>query len=243
MTAPRRRVVLAFAVLLILALIGALAWSRSGSADDPRFAERADKPVLLLLTSLPIAFGEQFSLDEAGSPLLAALEKRYSVRPIATASAFELAGAKLLLMAHPLAQPAEDLVALDHWVRGGGRVLLLADPMLEWPDGRPLGDPTRPPPMFMDTGLLMRWGLQLSTPSGRGPRDRSLAGEPIVAISPGELGGNCAVERRRAVANCKVGFGRVTVVADADFIDWRRGRDGELGQRALIAALAALERP
>ena len=62
-------------------------------------------------------------------------------------------------MAQPLAQPAEDLVALDDWVRGGGRVLLLADPMLEWPSKRPLGDPLRPPPMFMDTGLLAHWGL------------------------------------------------------------------------------------
>ena len=61
-------------------------------------------------------------------------------------------------MAHPLAQTAENLVALDQWVRGGGRVLLLADPMLEWPSERPLGDPLRPPPMFMDTGLLAPLG-------------------------------------------------------------------------------------
>ena len=34
-------------------------------------------------------------------------------------------------MAQPLAQTAENLVTLDTWVRRGGRVLLLADPLLE----------------------------------------------------------------------------------------------------------------
>jgi ABC-type uncharacterized transport system involved in gliding motility auxiliary subunit len=83
--------------------------------------------------------------------------------------------ARLLLMAHPLAQPAEALVALDAWVRGGGRLLLLADPMLEWPSERPLGDPLRPPPMFADTGLLKHWGLRLDAPDERGPGERSSA--------------------------------------------------------------------
>ena len=95
-------------------------------------------------------FGDELSLEAAGSPLLDALESRYRVRAIATTSPEELARGRLLLMAKPLAQPAENLVALDQWVRAGGRVLLLADPMLEWGDERPLGDATRPPPMFSD---------------------------------------------------------------------------------------------
>ncbi len=78
-------------------------------------------------------------------------------------------------MAHPLAQPAEDLVALDNWVRGGGRVLLLADPMLEWPSKRPLGDPLRPPPMFMDTGSAAALGLRLDPPGERGKGNAGLA--------------------------------------------------------------------
>ena len=45
-----------------------------------------------------------------------------------------------MLLAHPMAQTADALVDLDRWVRGGGRVLLLADPRLEWPSERPLGD-------------------------------------------------------------------------------------------------------
>ena len=123
-------------------------------------------------------------------------------------------------MAQPLAQPAEDLVALDEWVRGGGRVLLLADPMLEWPSKRPLGDPLRPPPMFMDTGLLAHWGLRLDAPDERGPQLRKLAGYDVLTVSPGEL---CPAAARSArtglVADCRIGRGRATVVADADLLD------------------------
>jgi hypothetical protein len=171
-----------------------------------------------------------------------ALEQRYQVRPIATASAEALGGEKLLLMAQPLAQPAEDLVALDRWVRDGGRVLLLADPRLEWRDSRPLGDPTRPPPMFMDTGLLGHWGLRLDAPDQRGERATVLAGRAITARSPGSLQGSCDLSEDRIVARCQVGKGVALVVADADFLDWSDGARGESGRSALIAALDELER-
>ena len=113
-------------------------------------------------------FGEDFSLRRAARRRLRRCETRYRVVPISVTDPAELAKGRLLLMAQPLAQPAEDLVALDRWVRRGGRVLLLADPMLEWPSKRPLGDPLRPPPMFMDTGLLAHWGLRLDAPDERG---------------------------------------------------------------------------
>ena len=54
-------------------------------------------------------------------------------------------------MVQPQAQPAAVLVELDQWVRGGGHVLLLADPALEWPSERPFGDPLRPPLAYPET--------------------------------------------------------------------------------------------
>ena len=90
-------------------------------------------------------------------------------------------------MAQPNAQTAENLVALDAWVRRGGRVLLLADPLLEWPNQRALGDPLRPPVMFADTGLLGHWGLRLDTPDRRGPQHENLGGSDVLTISPGRL--------------------------------------------------------
>lgn len=200
------------------------------------------RPTLLLLTSLPLVFGEDFSLRQDGSPALSALESRYRVEPISVTDPGDLAKGSLLLMAHPLAQPAEDLVALDHWVRGGGRALLLADPMLEWPSKRPLGDPLRPPPVFMDTGLLAHWGLRLDAPDEEGPTARKLGHYDVTTVSPGELFGSCTISSDRLVAKCRIGKGRVTVVADADLLETDR-----LGPRAshnldgILEELAELE--
>ena len=69
-----------------------------------------ERPTLLLLTSLPLVFGEEFSLQQEGSPALEALETRYRVVPISVTDPNELAKGRLLLMAHPLAQPAEEML-------------------------------------------------------------------------------------------------------------------------------------
>lgn len=159
-----------------------------------------DRPTLLLLTSLPLVFNEQMSLEGGGSPALARLEQRYKVEPINVADMASLNGQQMLLMAQPRAQPAEALVELDRWVRDGGQLLLLADPRLEWPSQRPLGDKLRPPPMFADTGLLNHWGLTLSE-SG------------LVS------NGACEVTDQGLVAHCRIGQGLATVVADADFLN------------------------
>jgi hypothetical protein len=197
----------------------------------------------LLLTSLPLVFGEQFSIEQNGSPALKALESRYRVVPISVTDAAELSKGRLLLMAHPRAQPAEDLVALDQWVRGGGRVLLLADPLLEWPSERPLGDLLRPPPMFMDTGLLAHWGLKLDAPDERGLARRKLGGFEVVTDSPGRLSGRCSVAGDGLVAHCTIGKGRATVIADADLLDVADlGRGASHNLDALLEELARLER-
>jgi len=188
-------------------------------------------------------FGEQFALEGGGSPALTALETRYRVVPVSASAPAELARGRLLLMAQPLAQTAENLVALDDWVRRGGHLMLLADPMLDWPSERPLGDALRPPPMFMDTGLLAHWGLRLDGPDERGPRLRRLGGREVLTASPGTLSGSaCAVGADGLVAHCRVGMGEATVVADADLLDIR-DLDGPTRNNldALLAELARIE--
>jgi hypothetical protein len=214
--ARARALVITLSVVLFVGAALALA-AKSRHAPPPR--AEAQRPTLLLLTSLPLMFGEDFSLKGGGSTALQRLQARYRVRPISVSSASELARGRLLLMAQPLAQTPENLVALDDWVRGGGRVLLLADPMLEWPSKRPLGDLLRPPPMFMDTGLLAHWGLRLDAPEQRGPATRTLGGFGQLTMSPGSLTGACKISGDRLVAECRVGKGRATVVADADLLD------------------------
>ena len=242
MTRARVRALAIILALLVGALIAVAVLGREHRGLPPRAP--GDRPNLLLLTSLPLVFGEQFSLRGGGSPALAALETRYRVVPISVTGPADLARGRLLLMAHPAAQPAENLVALDDWVRRGGRLLLLADPMLEWPSSRPLGDPLRPPPMFVDTGLLAHWGLRLDAPDERGPALRKLGGYDVEAISPGRLVGGCEIAADGAVARCRIGKGRAIVVADADFLDTARlGKPARHNLDGLLSELAGLERP
>jgi hypothetical protein len=196
----------------------------------------------MLLTSLPLVFGERLSLDDGGSKALEALERRYRVIPIAVADQTSLKQGSILLMAHARAQPAEALVELDSWVRAGGRLLLLADPQLEWHSDRPLGDPLRPSPAFADTGLLAHWGLSLEPPDQAGAHARRLAGREVLAVSPGRLRGRCAIGKDGFVADCRIGKGRAIVVADADFLDVdEAGGSTARNLQALLQQLAALE--
>ena len=216
-----RQVAGAIGGMLGLAALAAWAIAQPQEKLGPR--RPVDRPNLALLTSLPLIFGESFSLDSGGSSALARLEQRYDVQPIGVADAASLKGQRLLLMAHPRAQPAEVLVELDRWVRDGGHVLLLADPKLDWPSERPLGDMLRPPPAFADTGLLRHWGLTLEAPDEG---------------SSGRLsGGKCEVVEDGLVARCKVGHGQATVIADADFLNVEESESLD----PLMAELARLE--
>ena len=239
MNRARLRVIIGSTLLILIAAAFALMVRGPATSSPP-----ADRPVLLLLTSLPLMFNEDFSLEGGGSDALTALEKHYRVVPISVTDAGELAKGRLLLMAHPLAQTAENLVALDTWVRRGGRALLLADPMLEWPSKRRLGDPLRPPPMFADTGLLGHWGLRLESPDKRGPKTAKLAGYEIMTASPGSLfGDRCRISADRLVADCPIGKGRAIVIADADVLDPADLGDGaERNLDAIIFELSELQR-
>ena len=234
----------ALAILTVLLIGGAVAVAVLGRQPrtlPPR--PESQRPALLLLTRLPLVLPEQFSIRGAGSPALTALGKRYRVLPISATDAADLHRGRILLMAHPQAQTSENLVTLDAWVRRGGRLLLLADPMLEWPSERPLGDRLRPSPMFADTGLLAHWGLRLAAPDERGEARRKLAGYDLLTLSPGALTGRCEIAADALVAHCRIGRGQVTVVGDADFLDTARlGRGAEHNLDALLAELAALEK-
>ena len=231
----------------LLGLAALAAWAIAGPQEKLGPRASADRPSLALLTSLPLIFGESFGLDGGGSPALARLEQRYDVQPIGVADAASLEGKRLLLMAHPRAQPAEALVELDRWVRDGGPVLLLADPRLTWHSERPLGDRLRPPPAFADTGLLAHWGLTLAGPNPDGPAEVGNGERSILASAPGKLAsrGNCRIAGRGFVARCRLGKGRATVIADADFlnVEGEGSLDGPTEQNLdlLVDELARLE--
>jgi hypothetical protein len=237
MSGARRRALLFIMIAVAVTMIALVAVRRTIVPGRP-----AQRPTLLLLTSLPLVFNEGFALTGGGSPALNKLQSRYRVLPISVTDGAELAKGDLLLMAQPPAQTAENLVVLDQWVRRGGHLLLLADPMLEWPSKLPLGDPLRPPAVFMDTGLLVHWGLRLDAPDHRGPAQRKLASFEVMTDSPGSLSGSCDISGDRLVARCRIGRGRVRVIADADLLDvdqlgtgGDRNLDGMLAELALVA--------
>ena len=240
----------AAATLIGVAGAGAFVVTERGA---PAIADRApgDRPELMLMSSLPIIFSENFTLapgkGAGGSMILSRIAARYRVRPIALADSAGLGlgpgRGRMLLMAHPRAQTAEALVDLDAWVRGGGRLLLLADPALDWPSERGLGDPLRPPPGYADTGLLAHWGVALDRPEARGPVRAMLDGRHLLLLSPGRLEApNCTLLADRIVARCRIGRGAVTVIADADLIDPAQAGNA-IGDNldSVVAELARLE--
>ncbi|MGH6730064.1 MAG: hypothetical protein ACREBK_07910 [Sphingomicrobium sp.] len=204
----------------LLAALGGVAALALADRSDPPIAARvpAERPVLALLTSLPLVFETSFGLDGGGSAALTRLELRYKVLPIGVANAASLSDQRLLLMAHPRAQPAEALVDLDRWVRGGGRLLLLADPKLDWESDRPLGDRLRPPPAFADTGLLAHWGLRLRGPEADDPSGKGKL-EAHASSQGKPEGQRCEIWGKGFVARCRLGSGAATIIADADFLN------------------------
>ncbi len=189
--------------------------------------EAKAKPELYVLTSLPLLFDEGFGLAPAKGEAATYLRERYTLKPIDLPS--QLPKGAVLLAAQPRALPAEELVMLDAWVRDGGRLLLLADPMLRWPSSRPLGDRLRPPIQYPDTGLLGHWGLRLDTPDPkffdetrrRGPIE--LGNFTVEDSDPGKFvlleGPGCRLRADAAIADCPLGKGHATIIADADFLN------------------------
>ena len=191
---------------------------------EPRAS--AERPLLLLLTGLPLVWGEGGAFDPASRPAAAysALQREFDIRPIDYVDVRSLAGARLMLVAQPrLLEPGE-LVALDAWVRDGGRALILADPDLRWPTRLPVGDHRRPPPASLLAPLLGHWGLALDEAAGPDLLDEQVEDRSetrrLILAAPGRLAarGDCRRGAFAWLATCALGAGQVIVVADADLL-------------------------
>lgn len=117
----------------LLVLAGLLAWR---GPSQPLTAV-ADRPVLAVIAALPLFWAEGARAD---APIITVLRTRFTVRPLDDPRALAGSGARALLLAQPRAMTAEELVAIDAWVRAGGTALVLADPLLRWPTALPPGD-------------------------------------------------------------------------------------------------------
>ena len=208
---------------LIQSLAGLLAVA--GCTQSP-----AQLQTIALFTTLPILWQEADDLrgllgsDAPEHWALPVLRAQGEVRALNTLTADPdpLAGIGLLVMAQPRALAPQENVALDQWVRRGGRVLLFADPMLTADSRFALGDKRRPQDVALLSPILARWGLRLEFDEGEaaGERGAALFGAQLPVNLPGrlaltEVGGRCRLLSERIAAQCRIGRGRALIIADA----------------------------
>lgn len=203
-------------------------------------------PELALMGTIPIYWGEARGfddlLDRQGESHWARslIERQFALRPLDYLSAEALAGRERLLLAQPRGFSPEENVALDAWVRAGGRVLLFADPQMTGESHFALGDRRRPQDVALLSPILAHWGLELTYESAQ-PNSlqmRDFAGTAI----PVRLAGRfqqasearfCVVLAEGLLADCALGEGRALVLADAamlDLVDPAEGAQEALAQ-------------
>ena len=198
-------------------------------AENAAPAEHAvERPEVGLMATIPIYWGEQAAFGDALSGkgtahwARAQLEARYALRPLDTLNESDLAGLRFLLLAQPRALSGAENVALDAWVRAGGRLLLFADPLLTGDSRFPIGDRRRPQDVILLSPILGHWGLRLEFDDAQPAGYSETGGQPPIPLNlPGRLvaEGDCAVEPDGVVARCAIGKGRVVVLADAAVLD------------------------
>ncbi len=125
-----------------------------------------------------------------------------------------------LLLAHPRALAPRELVAIDAFVRRGGRAVILADALSGWPTRHPLGDPRNPPVTSLLTPLLDHWGVVLGAAESR-PAAVVADGGRLHLFSAGRfdrLPPACRSFAGGQIAFCRIGEGTVWLVGDADLL-------------------------
>lgn len=221
------------AVRLVAALVFALGWFAAGHAllsflYRPVTAS-VDAPAVTMLTGLPLRWtgggdiAAMITEGTADDPALARLEAAGPVSLVDSLVDHVPPRGGALLLAHPRALAPRELVAIDAFVRGGGRAVVLADALSGWPARHPLGDPRNPPVTSLLTPLLDHWGVTLgAAPVGEARARAADVDETRLRLfSAGRfdrLPPDCRVYADRRVAACSVGAGKVWLVGDADLL-------------------------
>lgn len=225
-------------VLVLLALaLGVVAWWAQEAAPRP------GKPIGLF-TTLPILWSES---PDVGAELNPQIEPHWARKALGKAGRIEpvdlLAGPQghgpldrleRLVMAQPRVLSGAENVALDGWVRGGGQLLLIADPALTEHSDFPLGDPRRPQAVALLSPILSHWGLSLRFDDRQqlGEVDRDVMGVAVPVNLAGQFvtegQANCKLWGDGIAVTCTIGRGRVVAIADAALLE----RDDPAGTRS-----------
>lgn len=224
----------------------ALALASTGCRAAPEPAPPSATPRLGLMTTLPLYWaeadgvGELLQASEASGWVREALETRFVLHPLDTLDDAALAGLDRLILAQPRALTPTENVALDAWVRRGGRLLLFADPMLTRESRFGIGDKRRPQDVILLSPILTHWGLALTFDPEQpaGERTIDVAGIEMPVAVAGTLralsAGTCRIGSAGVVARCPIGQGHVTVLADAAILDDAESGATEQRRAALL---------
>lgn len=209
----------------------AFALALAGCSQQPELPK--PRYEVAVISALPLFWSEAdatkaLSQGDERAPIIRKLAETFTMTPIDLADEKTLRHHRLLLLAQPAALGGAELVAIDAWVRAGGRLLVFADPALTWPSPYALGDPRAAPRITMLNPLLTHWGLQLISPaisslSADGEMTDAIVSGDIVTVSAAgqwrSASKVCEIVDRGLRATCRLGKGRVELVADADLLD------------------------
>lgn len=215
--------------------------SSSGSpCPGPPPAADAAPPAVGLMSSLPLTWpihADMQAILGGADPMTwqrLAIGYCYTPVPLDTLSPSDgsapediakgpLAELDRLAIIQPRGLSPADNVALDAWVRGGGRLLLALDPALTGEYDLPLGDPRRPVDAALIPPVVARWGLAVRFDEGQAAavEERTLGQAALPLALAGEVtivdpaAAQCTLLAGGAAARCRVGAGTVTLIADA----------------------------
>lgn len=207
-----------------------------------------------LFTTLPIVWNEAADVAEMLNPQAAphwakaAIEDHGRLVPLDTLTTPRLTELDRLVLAQPRPLSPEENVALDKWVREGGRLLLLADPLLTEESRFPLGDRRRPEGTVLLSPILTHWGLELQFDATRPSveADANVMGVDVPVLLHGTFrlladAKGCKLWAEGAAVSCAIGKGRLIALADAAVLERvdPEGRRASAFDWLLTAAFAA----
>jgi len=189
--------------------------------------------------TVPIYWGEAADFSELiggeSEPHWArqVLERQYCLAPLDFLDEEALAGHSRLLLAQPRGLAPAENVALDAWVRRGGRLLLFADPMMTGHSLYGIGDRRRPQDVALLSPILRHWGLELAFDPDQpgGLQTGEFAGRHVPVNLAGQVSvmepdagegastAQCTPESSGVGVHCRLGEGSIVVLADAALLD------------------------